>query len=111
MKIKTAELTGFALAWAVFRLETADARTAKKIYEAMSAFFPAVDWSQGGPIIERERISVEAVEDEETENWRAYLDWRTDEALQDGPTPLIAAMRCYVASKLGDEVDVPDELM
>ena len=27
-----------------------------------------------------------------------------------GPTPLIAAMRCYVASKLGDEVEVPDEL-
>ena len=24
--------------------------------------------------------------------------------------PLIAAMRCYVASKLGDEVEVPDEL-
>ena len=28
-----------------------------------------------------------------------------------GPTPLIAAMRCFVASKLGDEVDVPDELI
>ena len=28
-----------------------------------------------------------------------------------GPTPLIAAMRCYVASKLGDEVDVPEELV
>jgi hypothetical protein len=28
-----------------------------------------------------------------------------------GPTPLIAAMRCYVASKMGDEVDVPDELV
>jgi hypothetical protein len=27
-----------------------------------------------------------------------------------GPTPLIAAMRCYVISKLGDEVEVPDEL-
>jgi hypothetical protein len=27
-----------------------------------------------------------------------------------GPTPLIAAMRCYVASRLGDEVDVPEEL-
>lgn len=27
-----------------------------------------------------------------------------------GPTPLIAAMRCYVASKLGDEVEVPEEL-
>lgn len=28
----------------------------------------------------------------------------------DGTTPLIAAMRCYVASKLGDVVDVPEEL-
>ena len=30
--------------------------------------------------------------------------------MQNGPTPLIAAMRCYVASKLGDEVEVPVEL-
>lgn len=29
----------------------------------------------------------------------------------EGPTPLIAAMRCYVASKLGDEVDIPEELI
>lgn len=28
-----------------------------------------------------------------------------------GPTPLIAAMRGHVASKLGDEVEVPEELM
>ena len=28
-----------------------------------------------------------------------------------GPTPLIAAMRCYVASKLGDDVDIPEELL
>jgi hypothetical protein len=27
-----------------------------------------------------------------------------------GSTPLIAAMRCYVASKLGDEVEIPKEL-
>ena len=27
-----------------------------------------------------------------------------------GPTPLIAAMRCYCCSKLGDIVDVPEEL-
>lgn len=31
-------------------------------------------------------------------------------AAGNGPTPLISAMRCYVAFKLGDEVDVPDEL-
>jgi hypothetical protein len=28
-----------------------------------------------------------------------------------GPTPLIAVMRCYVASKLGDTVDIPEELL
>jgi len=27
-----------------------------------------------------------------------------------GPTPLIAAMRCFVASKVGDEVEIPDIL-
>jgi hypothetical protein len=30
--------------------------------------------------------------------------------MQYGDTPLIAAMRCYVASKLGDEVEIPKEL-
>jgi hypothetical protein len=28
-----------------------------------------------------------------------------------GITPLIAAMRCYVASKLGDEVEIPAGLL
>ena len=27
-----------------------------------------------------------------------------------GPTPLVAAMRCYVASRLGDEVEISEEL-
>jgi hypothetical protein len=27
-----------------------------------------------------------------------------------GPTPLVAAMRCYVASRLGAEVEIPDQL-
>ena len=30
---------------------------------------------------------------------------------QHGPTPLIAAMRCYVTSKLGDEVEIPKDLL
>ena len=38
---------------------------------------------------------------------RKYLTWTCER----GPTKLIAAMRCYVASKLGDEVDVPEELL
>lgn len=28
-----------------------------------------------------------------------------------GPTPLIAAMRCYVASNLGEEVEIPEEVL
>jgi hypothetical protein len=32
-------------------------------------------------------------------------------AEDEGPTPLVAAMRCYVASKMGDEVDVPEDLL
>ena len=34
-----------------------------------------------------------------------------DDAYWDGPTALIAAMRCFVASRLGDEVEVPEELV
>ena len=65
----------------------------------------STDWAQGGPIIEREKIILDIWGDE----WLATRieDPAISEAI--GPTPLIAAMRCYVASKLGDEVEVPDE--
>lgn len=59
---------------------------------------PSTDWSQGGPIIEREKMGVFPTHD----GWAA--------GMQSGPTPLIAAMRCYVANKLGDEVEIPKEL-
>lgn len=69
-------------------------------------FKPTENWNQGGPIIERERISIR--------QWinvpivHAYMpegEWSSD-----GQSPLIAAMRCYVVSKLGEEVEVPDDL-
>jgi hypothetical protein len=40
----------------------------------------------------------------------ANLPAKVQAAEGEGPTPLIAAMRCYVQSRLGDEVDVPKEL-
>ena len=74
-------------------------------------------WAQGGPIIERGRLTVGPVskkDAKEVEEWQAYSGWNWDvcEPLFEGEglTPLIAAMRCYVASKLGDEVEVPEEL-
>ncbi len=85
-----------------------------------------VDWATCGPIIEREGILLRALRREGHAldgQWLAMYDgtntgtmvsWvkRTDfpRHYLSGPTPLIAAMRCYVASKLGDEVDIPEEL-
>jgi hypothetical protein len=71
----------------------------------LEGFEPSTDWSQGGPIIEREVISV--IEGSNGE-WQAG---KRPYKFCYGPTPLIAAMRCFVASKLGDEVDVPEGLL
>lgn len=80
------------------------------------------DWAKAGLIIEREKIGVwwatHTVDAEGTEygnHWYAepgMTDENADKAYtcMTGPTPLIAAMRCYVASKLGEEVEVPEEL-
>ena len=68
----------------------------------------STDWAQGGPIIEREGITLRSCIDGAA--WDAELAYE-ETILAPGPTPLIAAMRCYVASKLGDEVDIPEELL
>ena len=99
MKIKTSELTGAALDWAVAKCEKNWA------FEPDGCDSYSTDWQLGGLIIERERITIWAFDDV---TWRAQLDTATDPL--EAPTPLIAAMRCYVASKLGDEVEVPEEL-
>lgn len=119
MKIKTSELKGIALDWAVTSIEKPGAlrcgvstwRDAWR-YSPINGCYPYrwhQNWSQGGPIIEGEQLDITSDNLRPTE-----MRWQADNA-QDvaefGPTPLIAAMRCYVASKFGDEVDVPDELM
>lgn len=71
------------------------------------SFTPSTDWAQGGPIIEREGIWLRKM----GKNWDAINGWFPANIIQTGPTPLIAAMRCFVASKLGDEVEVPEELV
>ena len=100
--MKTSELTGAALDWAV----------AKAIgdYKPVAVPHYSTDWSQAGPIIERENIGLVCQQPESTQRC-AYRQTPDGEVFYYyGPTPLIAAMRCYVASKLGDEVDVPKEL-
>ena len=66
-------------------------------------YSPSTSWWQGGPIIEGEEICVLAPV---RGLWRGRKEGRT----QYGPTPLIAAMRCYVAAKWNHEVEIPEEL-
>lgn len=101
MKIKTADLTGPALDWAVEQCDPV------ATYPYLH-FRPSTDWSQGGPIIEREMIETTPYGLHAWDKWQAKIT-RAD-AKATGPTPLIAAMRCYVTSKLGDEVEIPEEL-
>lgn len=106
MKVKTSELIGHALDWAVAKCEGTEPnlmRVEGQRYMRLHKF--STDWAQGGPIIEREEIAV----GKGWEQWAAFKDADTEDGVL-GPTPLIAAMRCYVASKMGDTIDVPDEL-
>lgn len=102
--MKTSELRGSALDWAVALCECGDAWR----HEDVDPHFYSTDWSQGGPIIEREIAKIERFSDA---LWEATAFTKNaQDFVQNGPTPLVAAMRAYVASKLGDEVDVPAEL-
>lgn len=96
MKTKVSELIGPALDWMVAEAMGLDWG---------SLWSPSTRWEQGGPIITRERIHLTAGAND--------ADWIADHpnAITRGLTPLIAAMRCYVTSRLGDEVDVPEELL
>ena len=109
--MKTNELTGTALDWAVAKCEGLDLFESEgwEYFDGgRRPYRPSTSWAQGGPIIERERIRLDTTWGSDDGYWAARIDvvggwWQ-------GNTPLVAAMRCYVASKLGDEIDVPEEL-
>ena len=129
--MKTTDLTGHALDWAVAKcaglLEPRE-RYGKMVPSVVldmeywsngdpmvrlnpcpdvyyrAEYDPSTNWQHGGPIIERERINL----------WNEGHDWEASlygKHIVWGETPLVASMRCYVASKLGDEVEIPAELL
>ena len=110
MKIKTSKLIGTALNWVVAKCENYGQTALNNNplgFEWCVTLIPdySTNWACGGPIIERECIAIKAIATEPV-HWRAGFYYQIK-----GPTPLIAAMRCYVVSKLGDVVDVPDEIL
>ena len=134
--MKTSELIGPALDWVVAKCN-GDFALYHNIEEGQrflnlwtgSAFLKySTLWSCGGPIIEREKIDLEFMDNFEAWCGSVVREYGQDrESYSDdqdrdsytveqesfvayGPTPLIAAMRVFVASRLGNEVDVPEEL-
>jgi hypothetical protein len=127
MKIKVSEATNIQLDWLVAKCEGFTSEYEPDVgdfwiertnhtYTGLAPFGYlkdalrfSTDWSQGGPIIEKEKIGVDYYCLPQTEPvWIAGIAGTMSN--REGPTPLIAAMRCLVASKLGDEVEVPNEL-
>ena len=88
---------------------------------------PSASWEIAGPIIEREQIGIGSPGSRVHRNggqnagwgasghwtattWVAGVNGRRSIAFHE-TSPLVAAMRCYVQHKLGDSVDIPQELM
>lgn len=102
MKLKTSEAEGEVLDRLVAQCEG-------QVYHGPAWTKYSTDWAQAGPIIEREYISVLSWL---VGAWKARTTANDGtEYICEGPTALVAAMRCYVASKLGDEVEVPNEIV
>lgn len=141
MKARTNELTGAALDWAVLcalnggwdasnpeHLQTF--RVLRSGHELHQKARFSERWDHAGPIIAREGINLRAIRcpghqmdgvwlaaraDTNTGQMVPWVEFphrdKSKRRFWRGPTPLVAAMRCFVASRCGDEVDVPEELM
>ena len=130
MKIKTTELTGPALDWVVAQVVHANLQRTygepvfnpktKRIYQTEGLrqigvnYSPSTNWAQGGPIIEQEKMTISYDEDGQT--YSAYVSLFRQRGMSNrtrwrsGPTPLIAAMRAFCCSLLGEEVELPEKL-
>jgi len=119
MKIKVSEATNLQLDWMVAKCEGWVDKLGSVEVQVMMAcddFNYSTNWSQGGPILEENKISVTYM------RAGGYMDsfrgdfkhggpkWWDDTTTQYGATYLLAGMRCYVASIFGEEVEIPEEL-
>lgn len=117
MKIKTREADGLALNYLVTLVEGGVIEGGIIVWRGHNKVAMQTlprdycgDWADGGPIIEKYGISVGTCTDGQ---WGADMDQvpNQGENYAIGPTPLKAALRCYVISKLGEEAELPDGLL
>ena len=112
MLVKVAELIGAALDWAVAKCEGVEITFSEGAGATPSGMpsgqweMYSTNWAQGGLIVDSNPRIVPTY-DERFDSWFAY---KQSPALYGKQSFLVSAMRAYVASKLGDTVDIPDEL-
>lgn len=130
VKMKTADLIGTALDWAVAVSEGAKWEEnllvwhdEESVRRQMRPHPYSSDWAYAGEIIVREDITFRKYHRPDSDAHGKYyaricresgtmVGWyKTTGFQQTGPTPLVAAARCFVASRLGDEVEVPQALL
>jgi hypothetical protein len=127
MKITPDKMDELALNWSVGQCEK------RKLYLAKSKrlmtanygsfnhrhgapwYEPSSNWLQGGRIIEEQGIGVRRSFKDARDKWIASYCWSDQISVcESGPTPLIAAMRCYVANRLAQagltEVELPPDI-
>jgi len=135
MKVKTAELEGAALNWAVavsvkaepviprrdgvfgFYVNSCPPCMLTEVPADGSRFRPSIDWSQGGALISKYRVEFY----DQGEDYTAIFENDDSEHCLEcgcthgsdmrGKTHLIAAMRAIVAAEIGETVDIPKELL
>lgn len=137
VEVKTADLVGAALDWAVAHSTKAwtwahewfPTMTLDPTFRGVSdnapggrvrlvpnnpmrqdsqEFSPSTDWSQGGPLIEKHQVCTGWAGDKPLAFTR---NTKYSEGVTVAPTLLIAACRAIVASVLGETVSVPKELL
>ena len=129
MKVKTQDLTEVQLDWAVAKcLNWEDYNEDGVPYIELDSshmsrrfgpYKPSTDWEQAGPIINRE---ITRLFKNVAGGWTAQIHHEKDHPLvaqkvtigwtsASGPTSLVAAMRCYVANILGNEIEIPEKII
>lgn len=122
IEVKTGDLVGEALAWAVAKAEGLDVlleppqygnpwrvfvRRTGEATTRLDRYNPQEDWSVGGPLIDQYRIGFGLYPDA----YFACTGLNYDAGDGSGSAHLTAACRAIVCAKLGDAVQVPKELM
>jgi hypothetical protein len=110
--IKISEATNIQLDWLVATCANVevehlnDGITVCLLRKPNGKYAPSTDWSQGGPIIEREWDTLmrmlQAKNSQHGDMWTDYM--------LNSQSVLVVFMRCYTTSKMGDTAEVPEEL-